>query len=205
MAVPVLIIGQSGSGKSRSLKNFKKGEVGVIKVIEKELPFRTDLSSITTRNYDEIKALLLKGKALSYFIDDAGYLLTTEFMEGRKTKGYEKFTDLAFNFYDLINFIQTALPREKIVYLVMHEDEDAMTGVVKPKTIGKLLDEKVCIEGLFTIVLRCVRENENHLFYVNNNAIAKSPEEMFEGDTIENDLTIVDKSIRAYWNLGGEN
>ena len=205
MAVPVLIIGQSGSGKSRSLKNFKKGEVGVIKVIEKELPFRTDLSSITTRNYDEIKALLLKGKALSYFIDDAGYLLTTEFMEGRTTKGYERFTDLAFNFYDLINFIQTALPREKIVYLVMHEDEDAMTGVVKPKTIGKLLDEKVCIEGLFTIVLRCVRENENHLFYVNNNAIAKSPEEMFEGDTIENDLTIVDKSIRNYWNLGGEN
>lgn len=199
MAFPVLIIGRSGSGKSRSLKNFKPEELGVIKVIEKEFPFRSELRSATTSDYANIKGILLKAGTLSIVIDDAGYLLTDEFMRRATEKGYDKFTDLANNFYDFIKFIQTQLPREKIVYIMMHEVENEITGEVKPKTLGKLLDEKVCIEGLFTVVLRCV----DHKFLTNNSGCAKTPEGMFENDEIENDLKLVDNAIRNYYNLGG--
>lgn len=199
MGVPVLILGRSGSGKSRSIKNFKSDEIGVIKCIEKELPFRNNLKTLNTSDYSQIKGALLKGKALSYVIDDAGYLLTDEFMRRASEKGYDKFTELASNFYELINFITRQLPREKIVYIVMHEDENEITGVVKPKTIGKLLDEKVCVEGMFTIVLRCVE----HKFITNGSGCAKTPEEMFLEEEIENDLKLVDSTIRDYYNIGG--
>ena len=192
MGVPVLIIGKSGSGKSRSIKNLTN--VGLIKVIEKELPFKNELKFIQTSDYNTIKQILLKSQVNSIVIDDAGYLLTNEYLFS-STKGYDKFTDIAFNFYELIRFIVSQLPREKIVYIMMHEDEDNVTGQVKPKTIGKLLDEKVCVEGLFTIVLRCI----DHQFYTNGSGCAKSPEEMFEQQTIENDLAIVDSKIREYY------
>ena len=193
MGVPVLILGKSGSGKSRSIKGLTN--VGLIKVIEKELPFRNELKFLSTSNYDVIKQVLLKSQANSIVIDDAGYLLTNEYLFS-STKGYDKFTDIAVNFYDLIRYI-TTLPKDKIVYIMMHEDEDNVTGQVKPKTIGKLLDEKVCVEGLFTIVLRCV----DHMFYTNGSGCAKSPEDMFETQTIENDLAIVDSKIREYYNM----
>ena len=197
MGIPVLVLGRSGSGKSRSIKNL---DCGVVKVIEKELPFRNDLKTVTTSDYVKIGTILLNSKKDSVVIDDAGYLLTDEFMRRATEKGYDKFTELANNFYSLIQFITLKLPREKIVYLMMHEDENEITGAVKPKTIGKLLDEKVCVEGLFTIVLRCI----DHKFYTNNSGCAKSPEEMFNLDEIDNDLSIVDKAIREYYNLGGQ-
>lgn len=201
MGIPVLVLGRSGSGKSRSIKNL---DCGIIKVIEKELPFRNNFKTITTSEYNKILQILLASKKDSIVIDDAGYLLTDEFMRRSQEKGYDKFTELAQNFYNLIQFITLQLPREKIVYLTMHEQENEITGEVKPKTIGKLLDEKVCVEGLFTIVLRCI----DHQFYTNNSGCAKSPEEMFTQDTIDNDLAIVDKTIREYYGLekgGNEN
>ena len=198
MGIPVLVLGRSGSGKSRSIKNL---DCGVVKVIEKELPFKNNIKTATTSDYSTILPILLGSKKDSIVIDDAGYLLTDEFMRRATEKGYDKFTELANNFYSLIQFITLKLPREKIVYLMMHEDENEITGQVKPKTIGKLLDEKVCVEGLFTIVIRCV----DHKFYTNNSGCAKSPEEMFTMDEIENDLSLVDKAIREYYNLGGNN
>ena len=200
MAFPVLILGRSGSGKSRSLKNFKSEELGVIKVIEKEFPFKSDLKSATTSDCATIKEILRRAATPSIVVDDAGYLLTDEFMRRATEKGYDKFTELANNFYDFIKFVQTQLPREKIVYLMMHEVENEVTGEVKPKTLGKLLDEKVCIEGLFTVVLRCV----DHKFLTNNSGCAKTPEDMFDSDEIENDLKVVDDVIRNYYNLGGK-
>ena len=200
MGIPVLILGRSGSGKSRSIKNL---DCGVIKVIEKELPFRNNLKTMTTSDYGKILQVLIASKKNSIVVDDAGYLLTDEFMRKAQEKGYDKFTILAQNFYDFINYITLQLPREKIVYIMMHEEENEVTGVVKPKTIGKLLDEKVCVEGLFTIVLRCI----DHQFYTNNSGCAKSPEEMFKEEVIDNDLLIVDKAIREFYGLekGGNN
>lgn len=196
MGIPVLVLGRSGSGKSRAIKNL---DCGIIKVIEKELPFKNNIKTITTSDYVKICQVLLQSKKDSVVIDDAGYLLTDEFMRRATEKGYDKFTELANNFYNLVQFITLKLPREKIVYLNMHEDENEITGQVKPKTIGKLLDEKVCVEGMFTIVIRCV----DHKFYTNNSGCAKSPEEMFATEEIDNDLNMVDKAIRDYYNLGG--
>lgn len=197
MGIPVLVLGRSGSGKSRSIKNL---DCGVIKVIEKELPFRNTIKTVTTSDYMSIVQILANSKKMSVVIDDAGYLLTDEFMKRATEKGYDKFTELANNFYNLIQFITKKLPRNKIVYLFMHEDENETTGLVKPKTLGKLLDEKVCVEGMFTIVLRCI----DHKFYTNNSGCAKTPEEMFTVDEIENDLSVVDKAIRDYYELGKE-
>lgn len=201
MGIPVLVLGRSGSGKSRSLKKFSSNEIGIIKCIEKELPFRNALKTITTSNYVDIKKILFNSKTKSCVIDDAGYLLTTEFMRRVNDKGYDKFTEMANNFYDLITFITTQLPREKIVYVIMHEDENEITGNVKPKTIGKLLDEKVCVEGMFTIVLRC----RDYKFITNGSGCAKTPEEMFVDEEIENDLKFVDDTIREYYNLNNSN
>ena len=198
MGIPVLVLGRSGSGKSRSIKNL---DCGIIKVIEKELPFRNTLNAVTTSDYLKIAQILTGSKKDSIVIDDAGYLLTDEFMRRAAEKGYDKFTELANNFYNLIQFITLKLPRNKIVYLTMHEDENEVTGLVKPKTIGKLLDEKVCVEGLFTIVIRCI----DHKFYTNNSGCAKTPEEMFNLEEIDNDLSLVDKAIRDYYNLEGGN
>lgn len=196
MGIPVLVLGRSGSGKSRAIKNL---DCGIVKVIEKELPFKNNIKTITTSDYLKITQVLIASKKNSIVIDDAGYLLTDEFMRRATEKGYDKFTELANNFYNLVQFITLKLPREKIVYLNMHEDENEITGQVKPKTIGKLLDEKVCVEGMFTIVIRCV----DHKFYTNNSGCAKSPEEMFATEEIDNDLYTVDKAIRDYYNLGG--
>lgn len=197
MGIPVLVLGRSGAGKSRSIKNL---DCGVVKVIEKELPFRNNMRTLTTSDYSKICQTLISAKKNSIVIDDAGYLLTEEFMHRALEKGYDKFTELASNFYNLVFFITTQLPRDRIVYLMMHEDENEVTGAVKPKTIGKLLDEKVCVEGLFTIVIRCI----DHKFYTNNSGCAKSPEEMFAEEVIDNDLALVDKAIREYYNLEGE-
>lgn len=202
MGVPVLIIGKSGSGKSASLRNFKKQEIGIINVLGKPMPFKNDFQYIVTDNYLKIKNAIISAKVNTLIIDDSGYLITGEFMRRSKEKGYEKFTELANNFYDLIKTVQNDLPEDRIVYMVMHEDESDM-GVVKPKTIGKLLDEKVCVEGLFTIVLRAMKNENKYVFRTQSNGfdIAKTPMGMFENDEIENDLSLVTQKIREYYNM----
>lgn len=201
MAINVLVIGKSGAGKSRSLKNFKKGEIGIIQGVNKPLPFKSENKAWFSTDYNKIKESIVKLPHPNACIDDAGYLITTEFMNNISTAGYDKYNKMGFNFFDLIKFTQDAIPNDKIVFYTMHEEEDSLTGTVKPKTIGKLLDEKVCIEGMFTIVLRAVCENGNHVFYCNNNGIAKSPEGMFESDSFENDLKYVEEKIRDFYDM----
>lgn len=204
MGLPVLIIGKSGSGKSASLRNFNKQDIGIINVLGKSMPFKNDFQYIITDSYAKIKQALISAKVNNLIIDDAGYLITGEFMRRAKEKGYEKFTELANNFYELITMIQHDLPEERIVYMIMHEDENDQ-GVVKPKTIGKLLDEKICVEGLFTIVLRAMKNENKYIFRTQSNGfdIAKTPMGMFDGDEIENDLQVVTQKIREYYNMEG--
>ena len=202
MGIPVLIIGKSGTGKSTSLRNFTKNEIGIINVLGKALPFKNDFNYMVTDNYAKVKNALLQAKVNNLVIDDAGYMITSEFMRRAKEKGYEKFTELANNFYELISYIQHELPENKIVYLIMHEDEND-SGIVKPKTIGKLLDEKVCVEGMFTIVLRSMKNENKYIFRTQSNGfdIAKTPMGLFEDEEIDNDLKVVTKKIQEYYNL----
>ena len=211
MAMPVLIIGKSGAGKSTSMRNCIDNDTwNLIKVIEKPLPFKGKISSGTTDDYVKLMAWLKGSKAKSIVIDDAGYLITNQFMKNHSSKGqgnaiFGMYNDLADRFWSLIQYIVTALPTDVIVYVVMHEDVNEF-GDVKPKTIGKLLDEKICLEGMFTIVLRAVKENGKHLFITQNEggAVSKSPLGMFNDLEIDNDLKMVDETIRKYYELESE-
>lgn len=207
MGMPVLIIGKSGSGKSAGLRNFMTGEIGIINVMGKPLPFRSNMIPLVTTDYNVVKAALRKSVVDTLVIDDAGYLITNHFMSSHASAGkgngvFAMYNELADNFYDLIRFIVTGLPPQRIVYIMMHEEKNDM-GDIKPKTIGKLLDEKVCIEGLFTVVLRAVGDREKHVFLTHGNGldVAKTPMGMFEDSEIENDLKAVDAVIRTYYDL----
>lgn len=206
MGVPVLILGESGSGKSASMRNFKPGEIGIINVSGKPLPFRNQLKTVNTDNYEDIVKTIIAAKAKALVIDDAQYLMANEFMRTAKVTGYHKFTDLALNFWKLIQVVINNLPPDKIVYFMAHVERDA-NGNEKMKTIGKLLDEKITIEGLFTIVLKTVVQDRNYQFATQTNGqdTVKTPMGMFDDLLIENDLKMVDSTIREYYGISESN
>ena len=211
MGVPVLIYGKSGSGKSRSMKNFAEDEILHVNVIRKRLPFRKKFKyEYQSDNYDKIKEALEKMPTKTAVVDDAGYLQTNAFMRGHSapksgSSSFDLYNGIADKAWDLMIFVARKLPDDVIVYIVMHEEEND-SGTIKLKTIGKLLDQKVCLEGMVTIALRCLCEDGRHFFRTQTDGydFSKSPEEMFELE-IENDLKFVDDTIREYWNLGGSN
>jgi hypothetical protein len=200
-SVPVLLIGASGTGKSTSLRNFTKDDIAVANVLGKPLPFKSDIEAPKVDSYDVILKAIANTKKKTIVIDDAGYLLTNEFMNKSSVKGYDKYNEMANSFFNLINGIKN-IQGGKTVYLVMHEDTDEY-GNVKPKTIGKLLDDKVNIQGMFTICIRSMFENGNYIFRLKTNGqdCVKTPFGMFETDTMENDLKEFDKVVREYYDL----
>lgn len=214
MSLPVLVIGRSGSGKTYSIKNFKPDEVGVISVEKGRLPFKSDIktvkvppftnveglndyAAINAAKYSWIYQIIEKSKAKSIVIDDSQYLLVNELFDRAAEKGYDKFTGMAANFRNLIHGINEMDDDDKIIYFLHHSELDT-DGREKVKTIGKMLDEKLTIEGCFDIVLYC----QDHKFYTqaNGQSTAKSPEDMFELE-IPNDLKAVDTAIREYYGM----
>ena len=206
MGIPVLIMGESGSGKSASLRNFEPGEIGIFNVASKPLPFRKKLTSADAADYPMIVSTLNAHHLLRYAIDDSQYLLAFEFFSHASEKGYEKFTNMALNFYNLIRFIQFNTPPDCIVYFLHYVEtsyDSAGNRRLKAKTIGKMLDEKLTVEGLFSIVLLCQSDSTGRHFFQtqsNGNSTAKSPMEMFPAE-IDNDLKLVDNAIRDYYGL----
>lgn len=203
-SVPVLLIGKSGSGKSASLRNFKKEDIAIANVLGKPLPFKSDLEAPKVDDYNIILKAIQKTDKKVIVIDDAGYLITNEFMAKSSVKGYDKYNDMANNFWNLINGIKN-IEGGKTVYLIMHEDEDEL-GNVKPKTIGKLLDDKCNIQGIFTICLRSMFDNGNYIFRLKTNGqdCVKTPIGLFDEEQMENDLKLVDDKIREYYELDKE-
>lgn len=201
MAIIVMVCGQSGTGKSTSLRNFKPEEVCVVNVSGKPLPFRNKHKTFNTDDYSAIDAAIRKAPAKSIVIDDATYLMTGEYMRTANVTGYQKFVTLALNFYTLIK-VAASLPDDKIVYFLGHVDTDP-NGNEKFKTIGKMLDEKITLEGMFTIVLKTVVQDGKYFFSTQNNGqdTVKSPMGMFEAPLIENDLAAVDAAIREYYGI----
>lgn len=199
MAVLVMIYGQSGTGKSTSLRNFKNEDVAVVNVSGKPLPFRGDIKAYNSDNYTKIMAAISKTDRKSIVIDDATYLMVNEFMRTAKQTGYQKYTDMAVSFNQLIEFA-ASLPDDKIVYFMGHSDQ-ADDGREHFKTIGKMLDNYVTVEGRFTIVLKTVVQDGKYMFSTQNNGqdTVKSPMGMFEAALIDNDLKAVDDAIREYW------
>lgn len=203
MGIPVLIIGESGSGKSTSLRNFKTNEVGIFNVASKPLPFKNQLPKVDHASYGMILGALSDGKRKlkTYVIDDSQFLLVFESFDRAKEAGYGKFTDFALNFYNLVRYIIEKTPDDCIVYF-LHHTERTDDGRTKAKTIGKMLDNQLTVEGMFSIVLLCKTDGTRHYFETQSDGFttAKSPMEMFDRE-IDNDLKAVDTRIREYWGL----
>jgi hypothetical protein len=200
MGIPVMILGESGSGKSTSMRNFSPEEVGVFNVASKPLPFRKKLKKVDGAGYGQIISAMQKSQLKRFVIDDSQYLLCFEMFNKAKEIGYQKFTDMALNFYNLIQFIINKLPDDVIVYFLHHTEQ--VEGKIKAKTIGKMLDEKLTVEGLFSIVLLCQMDGIKHTFVTQSDGYttAKSPMEMFPLE-IDNDLKMVDDTIREYYEM----
>lgn len=203
-SVPVLLIGKSGSGKSASMRNFKKEEIAIANVLGKPLPFKSNLDAPKVDNYDILLKAIQNTDKKVIVVDDANYLITNEFMNKSSVKGFDKYNEMGNNFFNLINGIKN-IEGGKTVYLIMHEDTDD-DGNVKPKTIGKLLDDKVNIQGMFTICLRSMYDNGNYIFRLKTNGqdCVKTPIGLFDEEQMENDLKLVDSKIREYYELDKE-
>lgn len=201
MGIAVLVIGASGSGKSTSLRNFNPGDVGILNVAGKPLPFRNKLAVANNVRYEGIKQALMRASKKSYVIDDSQYLMAFESFEHAKETGYGKFTNMAINFYELVQTAIAKTPDDVIVYF-LHHTELGDDGKVKAKTLGKMLDNQLTVEGLFSIVLLCQTEGSEHIFITNSDGSnpAKSPMDMFEMK-IPNDLKYVDDTIRDYYGM----
>lgn len=196
----MLILGESGSGKSSSLRNFEEQDVLVFNVANKPLPFRGKLNTIPKSGYKAIFEELKAPKHKRYVVDDSQYLLAFEMFAKAKETGYGKFTDMALHFYNLIKLVTSQTPDDVIVYFLHHVQKTEYG--VKAKTIGKMLDDQLTLEGLFSIVLMAEFENGRYFFrtQTNGNDPVKSPMEMFDRE-IDNDLKIVDQKIREYWEI----
>lgn len=194
-------MGESGSGKSCSLRNFESNEIGIFNVAGKPLPFKRNLPKVNNARYADIINGLKLGKVKSYVIDDSQYLMSFEMFDRAKEIGYNKFTDICLNMRNLIDFIIKGTPEDYIVHF-LHHTEMTDTGKIKAKTCGKMLDNQLTLEGLFSIVLLCKTDGQEHYFETQSDGYTtcKSPIDMFEFK-IDNDLKMVDRIIRQYYEL----
>lgn len=210
MGTLVLITGESGTGKSASMRTFKGGELSVFNVSTKPLPFRNKgeekITVINVAGYEELQKKLEIAKNKSIVIDDAQYLMAFEFFGSVDEKGYEKYTRMGKNFFSLVKQASN-MDNDKIIYFIMHLERDA-EGYERAKTLGKLLEEKLTLEGLFTISLKSIIKDDgagglSYYFRTRSTGFdrVKTPIGMFEEEYIENDLKKVDKIIRDYYGL----
>lgn len=202
MGIPVLILGESGSGKSASLRNFEPADVSIFNVAAKPLPFRKKLPMKSTADYGTIQQGIQASQKKAFVIDDSQYLLCFESFAKAKETGYGKYTDMALHFYNLVQFVIRQTPPDVIVYFLHHTETDGNTGKVKAKTMGKMLDNQLTLEGLFSIVLMAYTDGKKHVFVTQSDGMTtcKSPMDMLPAE-IDNDLKAVDQAIRAYYEI----
>lgn len=218
MSTPILIIGVSGTGKSTSLRNFNPADVLLIQIIPKKLPFpgaknwkvynkdtAPDGNTVVTEDSEVIIKLMRGTRRMVIIIDDFQYMLANEFMNRSAETGFQKFTDIGKHAWEVIG-AASKLDADKRVYFLSHSDESD-DGCTKMKTIGKLLDEKISPEGMFTIVLKTVVDGDKFYFSTRNSGsdVVKSPMGLFDESRIENDLAVVDAAICEYYELAVPN
>lgn len=202
MARLIFVLGHPGTGKSSSLRNFKKEEVGYISVTGKELPFKTDLKPVVAKTTSEIKTLVEKSKKPVVVIDDINYLFTFQVFGRSKDKDqFQVFRDIAGDFYDLVKAIIDK-PTEQNIYLFGHIELNDH-NLVLLKTAGQSIRNNIAPEGLSNIVLESAVDLGDFVFKVKTDGSGiKAPMEMFEEGTVSNDLKIVNEAINKYYKGG---
>lgn len=209
MAEKVLIMGESGTGKSTSIRNCDPSITAIVNPVGKPLPFRgaknyetlngeTDAEKICDFMRNQAK----NGKKI-IIIDDFQYILAIPYMNRIKETGWDKYNDFGANYFTIIN-VCNELPGDVCVYYLTH-CETLESGLTTVKLIGKLLREKITVEGLFTIVLKTGTSEGKYYFFTQNSGkdTVKSPIGMFDAFSIDNDLAYVDAKIRNYYELDG--
>lgn len=213
MSIATVIIGKSGTGKSASLRNLDPSQCLLIQAVDKPLPFKSrgwvrrdpalknPFNVFRTDSATEICKAIEKTSKKIIVVDDFQYVLANELMRRSDERGYDKFSDIARHGWDVFQ-AATSRPADVRVYILSHSDEDE-AGRVKLKTIGKMLDEKIVLEGLVTMVLRTEVMDGNYYFRTKNNGndSCKSPIGMFNDERIPNDLQTVDDAVRGYYEL----
>lgn len=209
MAIVTFILGNSGEGKSFSLKHLDPNLVGIININDKPLPFRGahnfESRMYATDNPENIKKALRASKAPIIVIDDFQYVMGNEYIGGANQKftgdaAFQRYNIMAYNFWSILNTAIREVSGDKRVYILSHVQED--NGRSKIKTIGKMIDDKIVPEGMVTIVLQTTIQDNKNFFMTRNNGFntVKSPEDMFTSDLIPNDLNAVDDAICEYYN-----
>ena len=202
MGIPVGIYAKSGAGKSYSMHDFEPGEIAIYNVSGKPLPFPKRLPMVKTSDMRWIANDIRKNAMNCYVIDDAG-LAMTFFLFGKLNEtGYGKFTEVAKQFYDLVQTVIRETSDDTIVYFLMHNERSEDGSEIKMKTAGKMIDSQISLEALFTIVLYGITDGRRHVFQTQSDGVttAKSPVGMFD-EEIDNDLKAVDTAIRKYYGL----
>lgn len=210
MSVATFILGQSGTGKSTSLQNLDPSKVLLIQTIRKPLPFRSaNWKPLTkeggtvfvTDKAQTICDAINRTQREIIIIDDFQYMMANEFMRRTAERGFDKFTEIGRNAWDVINAATQAADNKR-VYILSHT-EQSESGSTKIKTIGKMLDEKITLEGMVTICLQTAIVNGQHIFMTQNNGhnTVKSPIGLFASEHIPNDLAAVDAAIVEYYGL----
>jgi hypothetical protein len=213
MSIATLILGQSGTGKSTSLRNLNPDDVLLIQVVKKPLPFRSagwkylskDGGSIYVSDNPEVIIKRMQQTTRPIIvIDDYQYVMANEYMRRSQETGFTKFTEIGRKTWDVFT-AATQLADNKRVYILSHTEEND-AGKTKIKTIGKMLDEKITLEGMVTICLQTAIINEQYVFMTKNNGhnTVKSPIGLFDHEHVENDMSAVDKAICEYYGLTTE-
>lgn len=204
MSIPVLVMGEPGSGKSSSLRNFTRDEVHVIQTIRKPLPFKNNLKVAASRDFDTVRRWVSADTGCNAIVvDDFGYLITELYMRysygpEKERDQYEVYKRIANEVYTFVTGLMDDGLDSRIVYIFMHLERDA-TGNIEPATIGKLLNEKVKLVGMFTVALMSESSGDGYRFVTNGQPF-KSPPGMLP-PAMENDLKAVDTAIREYWGM----
>jgi hypothetical protein len=212
MSIATLILGESGTGKSTSLRHLDPKQTLLIQAVRKPLPFKSKDWKPFNKNTREGNVIVTDDAALIeramrtfahpvVVIDDWQYILANEFMRRSDEKGFEKFTDIGRHAWDILQ-AASGLSEGRRVYILAHTASDEF-GHTKVKTIGKLLDEKITVEGLFSIVLRTSVSDGSYRFSTRNNGrdTVKSPLGMFDDPFIDNDLASVDAAICDFYGI----
>jgi len=204
MARLIFVLGHPGTGKTSSLRNLKKEEVGYISVTGKELPFKTDIVPVVAKSPTEVTALVIKSKKPTVVVDDVNYLFTFQvFGRSQEKDQFQVFRDIGNNFYKLVEAILNK-ETEQNIYLFGHIELNDK-NLVQLKTAGKTIRDNIAPEGLTNIVLEAVNDLGEFVFKVRSDGTGvKSPIDMFEDGTVPNDLKLVNEAINKYYKGGSK-
>ncbi len=215
MGMGILVIGETGTGKSRSIKTLNPETTFLIKIIDKPLPFKgakalykmgedkiSEGNLLICRDSSTvIKTIKSISKHMAHIknivVDDFQYLMSYEFMDRALERGYDKFTEIGKHAFDVF-ILPPSLRDDLNVFILSHSD--MVDGKSTIKTIGKMLDEKIKLEGIYTIVVHTVVKDGKYKFLTKWDGVrvSKTPDEMFEEAYIDNDLQLIDDAVRAY-------